>query len=82
MKNLQSDDFRVPITDEVIEEKKNQPVNEKNYLQNLLETVVRNKEDVYWFQLNVVNATKNGFTIKVCASELDSGKWTNEEQSC
>ena len=29
MKNLQSDDFRVPITDEVIEEKKNQLVNEK-----------------------------------------------------
>ncbi len=67
MKNLQSDDFRVPITDEVIEEKKNQPVNEKNYLQNVLETVVRNKEHDLLVQLNVVNATKNGFTIKVYA---------------
>jgi len=66
MKNLQSDDFRVPITDEVIEVKKNQLVNEKNYLQNLLETVVRNKEHDSLVQLNVVNATKNGFTIKVC----------------
>lgn len=55
-----------PITNEVIEEKKNLLVNEKNYLQNLLETVVRNKEDDLLVQLNVVNATKNGFTIKVC----------------
>ena len=82
MKNLQSDDFSVPITDKVIVEKKIQLVNEKNYLQNLLETVVRNKEHDLLVQLNVVNATKNGFTIKVGASKLDSGKWTNEEQSC
>ena len=67
MKNLQSDDFSVPITDKVIVEKKIQLVNEKNYLQNVLETVVRNKEHDLLVQLNVVNATKNGFTIKVYA---------------
>jgi ribosomal protein S1 len=58
--------FFYPITAALSENKKNKLVNEKNYLQNLLETVVRRKEDDLSVQLNVVNATKNGFTIKVC----------------
>ncbi len=58
--------FFKPISDAAIENKKDEQENEKNYLQNLLETVVRKKKDDLSVKINVIYATKNGFTIKVC----------------